>query len=669
MPNIIIFEQDIRRRPEGGLDSARAAVPESDLPVSAEIVGAELIDTLGSPNVAALLHQTTSAVSTPAGGTAFNEIQLRGFENASLYRNGVNDSLGALPLRSLANVERIEVLKGPYGALFGPGEPGGSINFITKRPQTAPAHVASVSIGNYSEFALSLDSTGPIGARDDLQYRLIAVREQADSFRDFVKRDRVFANPALAWQPTADIAVEAAVEYIHHEQLLDSGVIAIGRGFPLPQARFLGEPAAGAADIDGLTLQTSSSLQLPHDLELNFSFNAQRTSLKARTVEGSELTLVNRHPMLSREAQNLAEDVNAMVAQLEARGRRSHGASVHHFVVGIEATAVNEKVVVFNSDSEVDAFAIDPFVPVYGQTLPALELGRRSDEKTRQYSLYAQDLLQLGEHWRLLLSARFDHISQRGSDIFSQSIFDNVSKKLSPRVGLVYKPIRSLSLFASYSQSIDPNEGLRPDGNSLSPTRGEGIEGGLKWEFAPANLAVEVAGFAIEQTNITREAPGDPGFEIQTAQQDSAGVDLEITLQPWAWASLVARYNYLDSEISNDLEVPSGTPALNVPTHRVNFLALANGSLRRDDDLTVGVALNYFGERQGSLEPEELDLTLPEYFRIDAFASWRYSKLLRFELRLENVSDEEFIHSSQSDALNLTPGTPFTVNFEIKATF
>ena len=110
--------------------------------------------------------------------------------------------------------------------------------------------------------------------------------------------------------------------------------------------------------------------------------------------------------------------------------------------------------------------------------------------------------------------------------------------------------------------------------------------------------------------------------------------------------------------------VRNGTTPLNVAKHQLGAFGLINGSILKPDDLSIGLSLNYLSDRQRSLEPGELPLKLPGYFRGDIFIMWRFSEQLEFELGIENFSDEEYIQGSQSDGLYLTPGDPMMLGGE-----
>lgn len=479
-----------------------------------------------------------------------------------------------------------------------------------------------------------------------VDYRLIARREESDSFRDFAKRDRLFVNPMLAWRANPDLRFDAAFEYVSDERLLDTGVTAITGGLPLSQHRFLGEPSRGPANAEGYTFQLSTQYQMSRKWELDLTLNGQKTLLKGKAVETKALLFNAGQVVLNRSETLRDEQSRVLIAQAEVSGVEVHWDIPHHLLFGFSATGVNEGNVFLSSDPDVDPFAINPFAPSYGRAAPIPILERDSGEQTRQLSVYAQDLLRLGEKWRVMLGLRFDHIDQSGSDGATLSRFDRRSDEVSPRIGIVFKPPHEWSWFASYSGSVDPNAGLRPDGSGLAPTTSQAVETGVKWQAANYPISIDASVFAIQQTNVTTDAPGNPGFEVQNSEQESIGVDFELRSEPASWLSLTTRYTFVDAQILNNAAVGNGTTPLNVAKHQIRGLGLVRGRILKPNDLSIGLSMNYLSDRQGSLEPGELSIKLPGYFRGDVFIMWRLSEQLGLELGIENFTDDEYIQGS-----------------------
>lgn len=667
VPNIIVTGR--RVIDNNSLVSSKTKLPISELPISVERLDAGTISATGSTSLDSLLSAASSAVPTATEGSAVSEILLRGFSDAPIFRNGINDSAGLLTPRSLANVERIEVLKGPYGALYGPGEPGGSINFITKRPLPERVTEIQFGLGAFSDFSLQFDTTGPITNNANIAYRIIGRREEADSFRDFVKHSRKFLNPMLSWTPTARQRFDLSFEYVSDTRPLDTGIIAIGNRTINDDERFFGEPGDGDTRLDGYTFQFSSKTSIADSWALDISLSGQKSIIRGALVEPDDLEVRNKRLVLNRAATVTDSVAENLVMQAEVSGEALVWALPNHFVFGTSATGINENNLFRESDTDADSYALDILTPQYGRPAPPLAVARNSSEQTRQISFYAQDVVEYGDRWRFLVGLRFDHIDQSGSDTTATSRFNQTSDEVSPRVGIVYKASNSWSWFTSYSRSIDPNEGLRPDGSALAPTEAEALEAGLKWQSQKYHVSIDASAYMIRQANVTTDAPGNPGFEIQTGEQESLGFDFEMRTELSTWLSLSARYNFVDAQILNDGAISNGTTPLNVAKHHFGALGIARASLLKADDLTLALSLNYYSDRQGSLEPDELQFKLPGYFKGDFFLSWALSEKLSIEFGVENFLNKEYTQASQSDSLHLIPGKPIAARAQIILSF
>ncbi len=635
------------------------------LPIAVDTIDSDLIELAAHRDLARLIDLTGAALSLPAEGGAMDEIIVRGFGDTPFFRNGLNDSLGRSPPRSLANVARVEILKGPNAALFGPGEPGGAINLVTHQPERDRSATLSSALGRFGQLAFTADATGAVPRRENWQYRLISERSQGDTFREFVNHDRWFVAPSLAWEPVAGSRLLLGLEYAAISRVLDPGIFLSAGRRSVPRSRFLGEPAAGNARNRGATAQLSASTALTGGWTLELQGQVQRSRLVGAAVEPAGFD----DDQLLRELQRLDETTTSWITQLEAAGTWHLAALRHDLVMGLELTGVRENTDLRASDSDSAAFAIDPYAPTYGLALPPTEPERLGLERRRQRAAYVRDVITFDARWRALIAARIDHIDQRGRDAVSGSVFDDARTGFSPRASLVWDSMRGAVLYASYSRSLDPNEGLQPDGRALVPTRARALEAGLRVGSTESALALDAALFTVRQRNVAVDAPGQPGFEIQTARQDNLGADLELVWRPARGSEVRLRYNWLDSKISDDPEIADGADALNVPRHQAGVLALWRTSLRRADDVALGMALNVVGRRAASLDPDAAGLELDAYLRLDLFARWRASPALELLLDVGNLTDSHYIQGSQSDALSLTPGAPRAVRAELRLHF
>jgi iron complex outermembrane receptor protein len=642
-----------------------------ELPLAAEVLAGGIVEDSQYRGLAGVLDSFSLTVATPGERGLYEEIMLRGFTEIPFYRDGLNDSLGGLAVREMANVESIEILKGPNAAIYGPGEPGGSINLETKKPLFEPFHEATAALGSHDRYRFELDSTGPV-TDGGLAYRMIGVVEDAGSVRDFVDTNRIFAAPSLQWNPAAGLEILAALEYLRHEAPFDSGVVAVDGAFPLPRSRFLGEPDVGRQTIEAFTATLSADYELSDAWKLSGAVYWQDSELKGLKVEPAELDDVDPSApsaVLARELHDESVNAEVLTTQLEAEGRFHLAGAEHRLLAGYEFSTAEDAEDILASDSDDEPWAIDVFDVEYGQPRPEIELDVSDRESTDLHSLYLQDFIGIADHWRLLAGTRLDMFSAKGRERVEGRSFKQDDEAFSSRVGVVYLHDGSLSVFGSFSESLDPNEGLDPDRNPLRPTRGRAVEAGARFRHAKLGATLDVSVYRIEQTNVTTDAPNAPGFEIQTARQVSEGLDLDLSLRPLEWIRLGLKYGYADSEIRDDPEIPDGTAPPNAPLHKLVIAGLFTFSLVREDDLRIGVDFQYASERQASLDEEELRVRLPDYSLVNGFVDFALTPNLTLALDVLNLGDADYLSGSQGDLLRIVPGQPITFFGSIRAKF
>ena len=312
---------------------------------------------------------------------------------------------------------------------------------------------------------------------------------------------------------------------------------------------------------------------------------------------------------------------------------------------------------------------IDIFNITYGLELPEIEVLRDTTEVLDQHSIYIQNFIKLYDKWRALIGIRVDSFDVSVSDIVEESRFKQNDTEVSTRFGLVYTPWPALSIFGSYSESVDVNEGLTPSGDPLKPTTSESWEVGFKYINQSLNLDINSSIFHIEQTNVTSDAPDNPGFEIQTARQVSEGLEIDFTLTPGNWMQFNLKYGYTDARFKEDPELPDGTTPINSPFHKLVLMGLFNFTLRNEGDLRAGINFTYKSTQQASIDVEELSIKLPDYWLGNLFLDYAISSKFSLGLEVSNIFDNNYFVGSQGDAQHIVPGPPATVMGRISYRF
>ena len=249
-------------------------------------------------------------------------------------------------------------------------------------------------------------------------------------------------------------------------------------------------------------------------------------------------------------------------------GNFNTGSIKHELVTGIElarAETINDES--FGGDvSPIDLF--DPQYGVASLSEPTFFV----DNKNTQDSLgiYLQDQVTLSDKFVVVLGGRFDILDNRDEDFSEDTDESQQNEGFSPRVGLVYKPLEALSLYASYSRSLQQSVGQSFDGDIFEPGRGTQFEIGAKGDISD-RLSATLALYDLTRTNVTTTDPNNPEFEIQTGEQNSQGIELSVAGEILPGWNITTGYAYTDAKITEDNTFEEGNGIINVPENAINL--------------------------------------------------------------------------------------------------
>ncbi|MGH9943754.1 MAG: TonB-dependent receptor plug domain-containing protein, partial [Pyrinomonadaceae bacterium] len=223
----------------------RTDIALRDTPQSIQVITRQVIEEQQAVTIGDVVRNV-SGVSVPnsSGGRA-EDFTVRGFTSSrNTYKDGFrNDFNSNRAAHETSNVERVEVLKGPASVLFGRLDPSGVVNLVTKKPLAEHHYSAQLIGGKFGLFRPSFDLGGPLNARKTLLYRFNAASENADTFRDFVEKERYFAAPSLTWIVGDKTSLNFDAEVMKGTSLIDRGLVAVGSGVaPISSRTYLGDP-------------------------------------------------------------------------------------------------------------------------------------------------------------------------------------------------------------------------------------------------------------------------------------------------------------------------------------------------------------------------------------------------------------------------------------------
>ena len=646
--------------------ATKTDTPLEEVPQAVSVIPATVLDDLDSPRIEkALDYAGGVARQNDFGGLTMYEYSIRGLTTSEFYKDGFSVNRGYMNPQDPSNVERIDVLKGPASSLYGRGDPGGTINIVSKRPQNDRFARLDLSAGRWDRYRSSLDVNTPLDDDGTMLYRMNLAVEDNKSFRDYRSSERQFFAPAFSWELTPQTRLLVQAEVIRSSQVFDRGMVAPNdRLGSVSRSEFFGEPRDGEIDNNNESLQA----ELEHDLNANWTVRLashyKQGRLSGGATEASRLLDDGR--TLNREYRYRDYDWQDSITQLELRGLVYTGDIEHNLLIGTEYEryAKNEAVLRTPATSPIDIYE-----PVYGQPrLPfSVGPGGRSTERHElvySRSLNLQDQMRFSEKLFGVIGARYDHYEHRLDNEVAGTRVEQTHEKITPRIGALYQFTPEIAVFANASQSFKPNTGApRPGtGTSFDPEEGVGYEAGFKFDLLDSRLGMTIAAFHLTKENVLTADPLDSTYQIAAGEVRSRGVDLQLTGQLTDEVRVIGAYAYVDAEVTEDNTLARGSRLLNVPKHSGSLLGVyefLDGSLR---GLELGGGVNYVGNRSGNVADSGFEL--PGYTTVDLLARYKATEDLTLGVNLNNAFDRTYYERSYSN-LWVMPGEPRNLSLSL----
>jgi iron complex outermembrane receptor protein len=663
----------------------RGDVPIQELPQNVAILPAKLLQDVNVTRLDAALEMVSGVEHQNNFGGLWDAFAVRGFVGdpnvpSGYLLNGFSSGRGFGGPRDASNIDHIEVLKGPTSALFGRGEPGGTINVITKKPLFAPQGSFSASAGSYSTYRAEGDVTGPIN--DWVAVRINGAYEQGDSFRDTINYKKYVVTPSILLKLGSSTTLTYDVEAVHQEVPFDRGVIALnGNLHTIPNSRFLGEPGDGPIKVDALG----------HQLQLNHEFNSHWTVMAGVGYRQTELKGYSTEAELTRSRQMLYVDGQTLSRQrryrdwstddltlrAEVDGRFETFGLTHHILFGADSEELHlhqlqlrfRPPVVASQTTLAKGNAVNIFDPVNGN-LPTVAPFWDFFEQQNAYGIYFQDQIDLTEQLKLRVGARYDYYRQSILNRLTTAVTGQKVTVTDPQLGLVYAPNKLLSFYAGYGKGFRPNSGQDVNNAPFTPERSKSYEVGVKFQDPDGRINGTLAIYNMKKSGLITADPINTGFSLAIGKAKSKGVELDVNGKLPGKLQYYLSYAYTDAKMANaildpdfGLSVPAGARLLGIAKNSGNLLVFRDFELGDDRVVSLGGGVNYVGSRLGETGT---DFTLPGYTLVKAFAAYTPNANWKLSAEVDNLFDKTYFPASYS-RLWILPGTPRT--FSVKATY
>ena len=632
-----------------------------NVPQALTIVSGQQIADQQLRSVAELLNFVPGA-SYGSGEGNRDQIVLRGNSStADFFVDGVRDDVQYF--RDFYNVDRVEVLKGPNAMIFGRGGGGGVVNRVLKRPSFSTSRDASLSADNWGarRFTADLDQ----GLSASIGARLNGVFESSDSFRHHVHLKRYGVNPTAAVL-VGDTRIDLSYEYFHDRRTADRGVPADGDEPVRGHTRdFFGDPDDSFARAN-VNLATFT-------IEHRFT---ESLTLRNRTMFGDYAkSYQNIYPnsfnpasgLVVLAAYNNRNDRTNLFSQTDLVWENRIGGVDQTLLFGFELGREKSR-----NKRLTGTFPSGGLVPISDPTVDAdvVFAPSATDADNRVHAkvaaLYVQDQIRPAEWLEIVAGLRFDRFQLNVDDFRSGMQFDRTDALWSPRLGLVLKPSRRLSLYASYSRSFLPQSGdqfssltLITDG--LKPERFDNYEVGAKLQL-PGGLLATAAFYRLDRTNTRAVDPLNPARTILTGAQRSRGIELGLERSITSRWLVSGGYALQKAEITETTTAaPAGREVPLVPHHS---FSLWN---RYDFTKEFGAGLGVIA-RSKSYATISNAVKLPGYARVDAALYYKLPAGFDAQINVENLFGAHYFPTANADN-NIAPGAPRTVKASIGYSF
>lgn len=683
-PGAIALEQiDIFGKQEPYFEKARSTALKTETtdletPFTTTVINEAALEDLK----ATTLEESYSYIpGLSRSGVTANGFTLRGFtaDLQNVQVDGLPGLVSRMGAPVTANIDRVEILKGPASVLYGWMDPGGMMNIITKKPEAEANNSIQLSAQRFVDqgengFAGSVDLTGPLNDEGTILYRFIAGTEIEDSFRNHVDTETFYLFPSLSFLMSNDTRLDVQLEYLKDNRSADNGLFVANLNIDTVAdiETYYQEP--GDTDNDeGLAL----SGHLSH--RFNDSLSG---SIKVRSVFHED----------ERDLYESNRVVNAVAVEdteIYRRNRHQYNEREYHFIdANLAASFGNDSIwhemlIGVNGGYEYrqyDRLAFDTrganlniYNPIYTGDVLADDPQSFRKWNLYNYGLYASDKISFGEQWTVVLGARLDY--QEGDYklryLDSATTADEESSTFSPTFsgGVVYQPMEEVSLYASYGQSFNPQTVAKFDINNeqLDAETGEQYEAGVKLSLIDGLLNVNIAYFDLTKANIAEENPVT-GFDELVGTINSKGVEVMVQHQISPDFQFQASYVFMDAKVTESYDADIlGNRAAFAPEHSASFLMRYNyprqvlGGL-----LGASLGVTYETERYTD-EDINKRVSLPGYTRIDTGVYYEVDDM-KWALNVNNLTNETYYTGGTND-YRIYAGDPMKASLSVQFDF
>ena len=623
-------------RAKNAVTATKTDTPLAETPQSVTVVTRDQMVDQGATNLQDALTYAAGVRSDAYGIDSRSDSFLVRGSDATIYLDGLQTySSGWYTSTARPDpytLERLEVLRGPAGMLFGAGNAGGVVNMVSKRPQQETYREVGVQLGSFGRKQVQADLTGALTADGDWSYRLIALHRKSDTQVDYVPDDRSLVMPSLTWRPSA--ATSLTLQALWQKDKTGStsqffpwkGTILPNINGPLPSSRFIGEPGDGY-DTERKTFGWLFEHKFDDRWTFRQNFRASRTFNDSHYHYADSFSEPGGWSLDPLGQRLLGRYNGKSLAWTSMTGIDNHveghfdtGSVRHTLLVGAEYSRQRQ------DKTEGSAYsAIDAYAPVYGiGYVPVTELMRKPRTTQRNAGIYVQDQMKWN-NWIFVAGLRHDRSTAGTAGSASET-----TSATSRRLGVMYTLPSGWSPYLSYTESFTPQAGTDADGRLFKPLRGEQVEAGVKYQPQGSPTSFTASAFSLKEKNRIVSDSTNPNYGRQVDATKNKGVELELKTTLARDFDLIANYTYID--VDHKL--------IDTPRNQVSVWGKYRFSIAGVPGFSAGAGVRYmsgFRDVEGAgAGPYVPSVALLDLMLAYESAKWRYA------LNINNATDKTY---------------------------
>jgi catecholate siderophore receptor len=635
-----------------------------DIPQSISVVTKEQIRDQSMSSLSEVVAYIPG-ITSHQGENNRDQIVIRGNStSADFFVNGVRDDVQYY--RDFYNVERVEALKGPYSMLFGRGGGGGVVNRVTKEAGFTPLREITLQGGSFGNKRFMMDFDQPLG--DKVAFRLNGLYENSGSFRNNVDLERYGVNPTATLIVGPKTAVKLSYEYFHDGRVADRGIPSF-HGLPVdvPIETFFGDPDNSRVRA-GVNL---ASAVVDHQ--------AGRFNIRNRTLFGDYDRFYQNYvpgaitadkQSVSISAYNNATKRQNLFNQTDVTFQASTGNLRHTVLAGAEVG--RQLTDNFRRSGFFNNTATSILAPLSNPEISTPITFRQNATdadnhiKTNLGATYVQDQVEINRYLQVVTGVRFDYFDLQFHNNRTNQDLRRIDRLVSPRAGVIVKPIDTMSVYVNYGVAYLPSSGdqfsqLTSITQQVKPEKFTNYELGAKWDIR-RNLSFTTAVYRQDRTNTRATDPNDPTRILQTGSQRTNGYEVGLNGFVTSKWSVAGGYAYQDAFISSaTVSAIEGAQVAQVPHHTFSLW----NNYRVHPRLGLGLGLIHRSDMFAAIDNT---VVLPGYTRADAAVFFSITERWRLQANFQNLFDNTYYLNADGNN-NITPGAPRGARIALIARF